>query len=213
MSALVSQLKTRINLFRHRGRAGRRLEIGPGPCPLQGFESMNIVDGRWVDYILDAAGPLPFPENTFELIHASHVLEHVPWTHSAQTLTEWVRILKPGGQLEIWVPDGLKISKAFVEAELNDSDDYRDDGWFRFNKTQDPCAWAAGRIFTYGDGRGNPHHPNWHRALFSPRRLTQLFIEAGLVGVREMNRDEVRGTDHGWINLGMTGMKPEELSP
>lgn len=209
MGALTGQLKTRINLFRHRGRTGRRLEIGPGECPLQGFESVNVVDGRWVDYVLDAAGPLPFPENTFELIYASHVLEHVPWTHTAQALAEWVRILKPGGRLEVWVPDGLKISKAFVDAEMNENDDYRDDGWFRFNDAQDPCTWAAGRIFTYGNGDGNPSHPNWHRALFSPRRLAELLTEAGLTDVREMHRDEVRGADHGWINLGMTGRKPE----
>ena len=157
---------------------------------------------------LDAAGPLPFPSNTFELIYASHVLEHVPWTHTQQTLPEWVRILQPGGRLEVWVPDGLKISKAFVDAELHGNQDYRDDGWFRFNESQDPCTWAAGRLFTYGDGQGNANHPNWHRALFSPRKLTELFTEAGLIDVRELDRAEVRGADHGWINLGMTGVKP-----
>ena len=57
------------------------------------------------------------PDGTFNLVYASHILEHTAWIRPAEILTEWVRVLKPGGVLEIWVPDGLRIAEAFVGAE------------------------------------------------------------------------------------------------
>ena len=62
-----------------------------------------------MDYVYDAGKPLPFEDNTFDLVYASHVLEHIPWYKVEEVVKEWVRILKPGGVLEVWVPDGLKI--------------------------------------------------------------------------------------------------------
>src|SRR5207247_8339618 len=79
--------------------------------------------------------------------------------------------------------------------------------WYFSNPEHEPCKWAAGRLYTYGDGTGRPDHPNWHRSLFTPRYLKQLCEQAGLMEVRQMTRSEVRGADHGWINLGFRGIK------
>ena len=204
---LSSPFKTQINLSRNSGKSKRCLEIGPGSSRIPDFETLNIVNGRNVDYVWDAGKDLPFPNNTFDIIYASHILEHIPWYQTKDVLYEWVRVLKSGGILEVWVPDGLKICQAFVEAETSKSTIYKDDGWFRFNDDQDPCKWASGRIFTYGDGSGRINHPNWHRALFSSRYLKDIFQSAGLSYVEEMSPSDVRGYDHGWINLGMRGIK------
>lgn len=201
-------VKTRKNLKVNAHNKHRKLEIGPGKNRILGFETLNIVNGPQVDYLCDASKPLPFSNNTFEIIYASHILEHIPWYLTETTLHEWVRILKPGGTLKIWIPDGLKICKAFVDAELN-NDNYIDlDGWYRFNPEKDPSKWASGRLFTYGDGSGNPSHPNWHRAIFSPRYLRSLFATIGLRDITFMDSSEVIGEDHGWINLGIKGIKP-----
>ena len=91
------------------------LEIGAGPQRIPGFETLDIVGGKHVDYVWDASKRLPFKDNTFKLIYGSHVLEHIPWYQTENVLTEWVRILNAGGRLEIWVPDALKICKALQE--------------------------------------------------------------------------------------------------
>lgn len=187
---------------------GRRLEIGPGASRVPGFETFNVVPGPDVDHVGDAARALPFPDNTFALIYASHILEHIPWYQTVDALREWFRVLAPGGALEVWVPDGLKICRAFVEAESGGEDRTINDGWYRFNPQRDPCVWAAGRIFTYGDGDGNPASPNWHRAIFSPRHLENCLRAAGFERIERLPRAHVRGDDHGWINLGMRGVKP-----
>ena len=151
---------------------------------------------------------MPFRDGTFELVYASHVLEHVPWYQAEATLREWVRILAPGGALEVWVPDGLRIAKAFVDAEMHGSADFTKDGWYRFNTGRDPCTWANGRIFSYGDGDGSKLSPNWHMALFSSRHLGDLMEAAGLTHIEQLDHADVRGHDHGWINMGLRGRKP-----
>jgi SAM-dependent methyltransferase len=47
------------------------------------------------DYVLGDAAALPFPEATFDRVHASWLLEHVQ--HPVEILREVRRVLKPGG--------------------------------------------------------------------------------------------------------------------
>src|SRR5690606_7800318 len=106
----VAQLfiQTPLLLLKNRFKDVRNLEIGPGQERLEGFETLNIVGGRNVDYVWNAARRLPFRTGSFDLLYASHVLEHIPWYRTQEVLTEWIRVLKPGGRIELWVPDGVK---------------------------------------------------------------------------------------------------------
>lgn len=46
---------------------------------------------------------LPFKDGTLDFVYSSHLIEDfMDWT---PVLTEWVRVLKPGGRLVIIVPD------------------------------------------------------------------------------------------------------------
>lgn len=200
-------VKTPLNLARNRSKGGRRLEIGPGVQRIAGFETINVVWSPHTDYVANASKRMPFPDGTFDLIYASHVLEHTPWYQLVATLEEWVRVLRPGGMIEIWVPNGLRIAQTFVDAENGTSNDIDNDGWYRFNPGKDPCVWANGRVFSYGDGTGRKSSPNWHLSLFSARYLRQLMADAGLQDIEQMDSTQVRGYDHGWINLGMKGRK------
>lgn len=199
--------RTPLTLWQRRSWRDRKLEIGPGRTRIPGFETLNIVGGANVDFVCNAQKRLPFRTGTFQVVYASHILEHIPWYHTDKVLSEWVRILAPGGRLEIWVPNGLAIAEAFVAAEQRGSPDFHQDGWYHLNPQQDPCMWAAGRMFSYGDGSGRTGHPNWHVALFSPRHLEQALLKAGCSRVQPLQRSQVRGHDHGWINLGMAGIK------
>ena len=184
----------------------RWLEIGPGYHGerIPGFETLDVVERENVDYVGDASGVLPFDNDTFDLIYASHILEHIPWQKTEQTLQEWVRVLKPGGWLEIWVPNVLKICMAFVEAEVKGK-------YKRINGNKkalhnehargDPCRWLNGRIFSF-------QGYDTHKALFSNRYLKSLLIDAGLIDVSGMKHEEIRGKDYGWVNMGVKGQKP-----
>lgn len=195
------------NIRRNRKKNFRMLEVGPGPKRLDGFETLNVIAGLEIDYVLDASKPLPFEPELFDLIYASHVLEHIPWYQTSEVLKEWYRLLKKGGSIEIFVPDGLKISKTFILSEEENPKLIDQDGWYRFNDQHDPCIWANGRIFSYGDGSGRKNDPNWHFCLFSERYLRSLLENAGFNTIQKLSNADVRGHDHGWINLGMRGIK------
>lgn len=55
-----------------------------------------------VNHVGDIRGPLPWPDAEFDFVYSSHALEDIVDTQAA--LTEWSRILKPGGNLILYVP-------------------------------------------------------------------------------------------------------------
>lgn len=184
----------------------RWLEIGPGNERLLGFEGLNIVKNDATDYIADVAiDGIPLPDESFDLVYSSHFLEHIEWYKVEFVLKEMYRVLKKGGKVEIHVPDGLKIAKAFVDAEEKNSKSYFQDNWWKFNMDKDPCVWASGRIFTYGDGHKIKGHWNSHLAIFSYRYLEKMLRKVGFVNIKHLGKP--RGHDHGWIDLGISGTK------
>jgi SAM-dependent methyltransferase len=204
----AKSIKTRLNLLKNRKKSDRLLEIGPGHQRILDFETADILTRKDIDYVIDCSKKLPFKDSTYDIVYASHVLEHIAWYQVDKVLQEWVIILKPGGYLELWVPDAVKICKAFIDAEVRNNNYIDMDGWYKFNSDKDPCVWASGRIYTYGDGNGDPKSPNWHKALFSERYLSLLMSKVGLTDIAKLDRNEIRSDDHGWINLGLRGKKP-----
>ena len=55
-----------------------------------------------VDFEVQPAGELNYPDNSFDRLIATHVLEHIYFPHLA--LKEWIRVLKDGGTLSILIP-------------------------------------------------------------------------------------------------------------
>ncbi len=192
----------------------RKLEIGPelksmskGEKPPRigpDWELLDVEPRPGVDWVGEWGKPnedntdvipLPFPDDQFDHVYASHVLEHVWWYLSVEALRDALRVLKPGGQFECWVPDFGKVVAAYQEKKPADR-------WRRHNPTGDYMRWVNGRIFTYGPGVDN-----WHRAVFDADSLQQLFRDAGFADVHRLKKPT--GPDiHGWINLGVAGIKP-----
>jgi len=172
----------------------RCLEIGPGPNPVHpSWDTLDAVDRPGVTFRAEwGAEPIPADDDTYDLVYASHVLEHVPWFQTRHALRETFRVLKPGGAVEIWVPDFRKIVAGYVESCCRDN-------WRKHNPAGDPMLWVNGRIFTYGPGA------NWHRACFDFDWLVKSLETAGFTDCRRLDRP--RGTDHGPINLGVRGLK------
>jgi len=195
--------------YRRSGDEMRCLDIGPGweDERIKGFETLDVIERDNVDHVADASKPLPFEDAVFDIIYASHVLEHIEWQYTERTLREWVRILKNGGWLEVWVPNGLKACHAFVEAERgNLSFVAKSPTWKYKIVDSDPCRFANGNIFSFTSG---VDYPPWglHKAMFSPRYLKSLFRKIGLKNVVEMDKKEVRAHHYRWINLGIKGQK------
>lgn len=77
---------------------GRMLDIGSGDDPLANAEPFDKEHGD-ANFLTQH-----FEKESFDLIHASHCLEHLE-QHAADVLADWVSLLRPGGHLVFVVPD------------------------------------------------------------------------------------------------------------
>lgn len=79
-----------------------KLNLGSGRYPEEGFLNVDIVPLPGVDVVADLDQPWPWPDESAEMIIASHLFEHVdkPLLFMAEA---W-RVLAPDGILDIRVP-------------------------------------------------------------------------------------------------------------
>jgi predicted SAM-dependent methyltransferase len=160
-----------------------RLEIGPA--------STSALRPKW--HTLDRVPgctyqaawgyeQLPIPSGTYELVLASHVLEHVPWFYTARALREIHRVLKANGTFELWVPDFSRIVNAFVDGSLTD------DGWFPLNPERNLWKSLNARLF-WGARQGEVgQEQHFHRSCFDESNLTRLLLDAGFADVQRAMR-------------------------
>ncbi len=138
-----------------------RINLGCGRRKLDGWINVDIKDA---DVNCDISGALPFPDNYADEVMAIHLIEHFyPW-EAENILTEWRRILKPGGVLVLECPDLMKVLRhAFTTGKL--------DGPMFF--------WPI-----YGDpGHKNPYM--MHKWAYSPETLKAGLKQVGFELVAE----------------------------
>jgi predicted SAM-dependent methyltransferase len=98
-----------------------RLDIGPGDAPLAGFVTVDYYGGE-----ADVQAPswsLPFPDDSVAVVHSSHQLEHVPRDCILSSLHEWRRVLAPGGELWLEVPDFAWCARWWLWLMHHEGDD------------------------------------------------------------------------------------------
>ncbi len=89
---------------------GRLVDLGCGLVPFYGtyrdkvdeVVAVDWTDNPHLDVVADLAEPLPFPDDDFDTVVLSDVIEHVP--RPELVLSESARILRPGGTVLISVP-------------------------------------------------------------------------------------------------------------
>lgn len=74
-----------------------------------GCGNRRFTDWHNFDSEVDISKPLPFPDNTIDIIFTNHNLEHVNFISAYKFLEECYRTLKPQGILRIQVPSIEKI--------------------------------------------------------------------------------------------------------
>ncbi len=101
----------------------RKLHIG-GTISAPGWEVLNVMPGPHVDHICDAAELSIFEDNSFSVVYASHILEHMDFVEEiSNALAEWYRVLEPSGKVYISVPDLDVLSELFLDKQNLPLDD------------------------------------------------------------------------------------------
>lgn len=84
-----------------------KLHIG-GQEISQGWTILDVEERPEVDIVSDASILEKIADESVSVIYASHVVEHFHYgldNQLTKTLSEWYRVLQPGGKLLISVPD------------------------------------------------------------------------------------------------------------
>jgi predicted SAM-dependent methyltransferase len=84
-----------------------KLHIG-GKEPHQDWKILDVEKRPEVDIVSDASSLDTISNESVSVIYASHVVEHFHYgldSKLIKTLSEWHRVLQPGGKLLISVPD------------------------------------------------------------------------------------------------------------
>lgn len=169
--ALARRDRATIPELLHAGRP-IRLELGsPKREGMEDWVASDIHGGG--DLALDLAAPLPFPDDSVQAIYSSHVLEHFAYpAPMLGLLRECRRILVPGGEFAVAVPNARIFLEAYANPEGFDRRRFcTHDVGLRYTSRIDCVNFIA---YMGGD----------HRHLFDDENLVAVLAEAGFREVR-----------------------------
>lgn len=99
----------------------RVLDIAGGSMPLSSeYLNVDISNAPTVDVVTNLLEPLPFDENYVDKVVSVATLEHFNVNDNRKILSEFLRVLKPGGVLEIGVPSLQKIIEQYNKRGCDD---------------------------------------------------------------------------------------------
>lgn len=101
---------------------------------------------------------LPYPDDSFDSVIASEILEHIPEDDAA--ITELIRVLKPGGTLAVTVPRWLPERICWL---LSDAYHANEGGHVRIYRADELRAklTGGGLTFTHSHHAHGLHSPFW----------------------------------------------------
>jgi predicted SAM-dependent methyltransferase len=106
----------RLKAHRYARNSPSKLNLGCGSLPLPGWVNVDLI-GLPVDVRWDICRPLPFDDNSMDVVFHEHVQEHVDAYHGFLLNKECYRVLKVGGICRIVMPDANKYIRSYLDPE------------------------------------------------------------------------------------------------
>lgn len=139
-----------------RGRCRVKLHMGCGDKPIEGMVNCDLFSPQ-ADVRVDSKNLGAFRDGSVDLIESHHMLEHLSFADAEAALSEWHRVLKPGGYLILTCPDLDKISKR----------------WCR-------TPWGPKKKYMLQMLYGSQEHPGmFHRSGYNLDSLREILAERG----------------------------------
>lgn len=98
-----------------------RLNVGAGARRPDGYFNIDIQENPGAPKPLDAVGhakSIPLPDGCAKELMAVHLWEHFYRWECDEVITEWKRVLKPGGLLVLELPDMIKFCKNILSGAV-----------------------------------------------------------------------------------------------
>jgi glycosyltransferase involved in cell wall biosynthesis len=103
-----------------------RLNLGGAGRRHLDFRTCNKYPGSGVDESFPLES-IPYPDASVRSIYSDHALEHLPHVEARAALREWFRVLEPGGDLVVQLPDLAACCRAFIDSTTQAERD-----WYRY---------------------------------------------------------------------------------
>ncbi len=152
------------------------------PAPLNGPDWREIrvdLDPRFEPDVVASIVHMPMLADAIaDVVWCAHCLEHLFAHETPQVLAEGRRLLKPGGNLILVVPDGA-VAAGYLADDRDEEVIY-----------QSPAGPVTALDILYGHGPAlaKGHMAMVHRTCFTPNRLSRLLVEAGFASVTVTRR-------------------------
>jgi hypothetical protein len=156
-----------------------KLNLGSGDKEIDGYINLDRKTGGEIY-------PLPYADGTIEEIRASHVLEHFSHREIGSVMHEWARVLKPGGLMQIAVPDFEYCARHYLAGH-----DIPLQGYV-----------MGGQV----DG------DDFHKAVFDEGALRDSLMAAGLIGITRW-KSQQKDCAALPVSLNLQGYKAPEKFP
>ena len=154
-----------------------KLDLGSGPN--KSYNGWTTVDFHGADIDWDLNLAIPMNDNSVAEIYSSHLLEHLEFDSIKRLLLEIHRILIPGGEFRVCLPNArLYLEAYFNKKYIKPTDEMYQPALMITNSWIDQvnyCAYMGGE----------------HRYLFDEENILQLLIVSGFeqVQVDKFNSD------------------------
>ncbi|MDO8493083.1 MAG: methyltransferase domain-containing protein [bacterium] len=137
------------------------IHLGCGPANDPRWINIDLLRLPHIHHIQSITRLDNFPDNTADLIYASHAFEHVSHRELLDVLIEWCRVLKSGGVLRLSVPDLDRLIHIY-------------------NSENKEIQSIVQPLMGTQD-----YQYNFHYSVFNKKYLTELFKKAGFKEARD----------------------------
>lgn len=170
-----------------------RLNLGSNDFRYPDFINVDIRDVAGVDVVDDVRVLSKFNDNSVDRIIAEAILEHFAPDKTQKILDVWVNKLKPGGKIEIMVPDGELIFSRYMDQKSGD----------QLKAWKEMLHPFFGNIALMREWHGEDMELYMHHTLFCKSMLEEQMKNCGLIQIQEK---KARHPDC----MTLTGIKPEK---
>jgi glycosyltransferase involved in cell wall biosynthesis/predicted SAM-dependent methyltransferase len=143
---------------------GKRLNLGCGNKAEPGHVNVYIVKTSITDELFEFDN-IPYLDETISVISSEHALEHVGYERIDRTLKEWWRVLRPGGQLYLKIPDFAECCRFYLSSS-----------------SEKERVWFKNTIYGIQKSQaGEPDEAQYHLWGFSKKEICDKLEEMGFI--------------------------------
>lgn len=151
-----------------------KLNLGCWKRNFPGWINIDVIGYPHIHFKRDIKDLSIFEDESVDLVYASHCLEYFTLDDAKMALKEWCRVLKPGGELNVAVPDFEALVKLYQT--------YKDPLMLR------------GSIFAIVDKvLEHDGQKIFHKMIYDEALLTRLLKESGFTDIKRYDWKEFLG--------------------